>query len=506
MRKTMKKLLGILLMLLLGYAAGAQNHPDKIETLINAYYQADCFSGVVLVSEKGKVIYRKAYGLADREWNIPMTPETKFRIASLSKPFTALLILQLVEEGLIRLDGKIIDYLPDYQGKNGDRITIEQLLTHTSGILQSLDPEQEAIQERLAHSLREMVRYAEEADVYFEPGTGFHYSNLAYSILALIAERVAQIPFDRLLEERIFRPLEMKNTTQCQANRIERNLAKGYEYTLLGGYENASPVDPSYTVGPGGLIADMDDLCRFDKALRDRRLISEELYDKMFQPTKYGPYGYGWELCHKIPSGRQDTLSIISHTGSINGFGAFIARIEKDSVLVVVLKNHRSDTYISPAFAPAIGWEIISLLYDEDVKLPVPSIARYIGFMIGQQGIDAAIEAYHERRSSDPDGYNFEESELNQLGIELLFRYNLTEEALKIFELNMHEFPYSYNTYDSYAYTLRQKGDYSNAIKYYKMGLEILEKYPEQNNHGSVKKDAENALRSIHEMEIENKS
>ena len=162
--KTKGNLIIILLGLSICTSAVAQTKQEKIDSLISAYYHADCFNGVVLVSEKGKIIIKKAYGIADRELNVPMTTDMKFRIASLSKPFTAMIILQLTDEGMIRLDGKITDYIPDYLGKKGDSITIEQLLTHTSGILQNLDPEKEAIQERLYHSLRDMVRYAEESD------------------------------------------------------------------------------------------------------------------------------------------------------------------------------------------------------------------------------------------------------------------------------------------------------------------------------------------------------
>ena len=496
----------IVLSLVICSSANSQTKEVKIDSLISAYSNADCFNGVVLVSEKGKIIFKKAYGIADRELNVPMTTEMRFRIASISKPITAFIILQLVDQGIIKLDGKITDYIPDYKGQKGDIITIEHLLSHTSGILQSPDPEIEVIQERLHHSLREMIQYAEESDLYFEPGTGFHYSNLAYSLLAYIAELVTNKPFDRLLTEQLFEPLQMQNTNQCVADEIEKNLSKGYEYKLLKGYQNATYVDPSYTVGPGGLISSADDLCKFDKALCERRLLSEKLYSKMFTPSKYASYGYGWDLGQKIVPGSQDTIDIISHTGDINGFGSYMGRIENDSILVIVLKNNRSDTYITPAYAPVIGQEIISILYNEKIQIPKKSIARQIGFKIGQNGINQAIEEYYKIKAADYEHFNFEEAELNKLGIELLFNFKMPEEALQIFEVNMREFPQSYNTYDSYAYALMQKGDYRNSIKYYKMCLEIIKKYPHMNNSESVLKDAENALKSIKEMELQIKN
>jgi len=487
----------------------SQTKSEKIDSLLSAYYNSDCFNGVVLVSEKGKIILKKAYGLADRELNVPLTTDMKFRIASISKPFTALIILQLVDEGIIKLEGKIMDYVPDYAGKKGDSITVHQLLTHTSGILENLDPEKEAIQERLHHSLREMVKYAEESDLYFDPGTGYHYSNLAYNILAYIAEKVTNKPFDILLTERIFDPLNMKNSKQNRASKIEKNLSKGYEYKLLSGHENASFFDPSYVVGSGGLISDVDDLLKLYAALSDRKLISPDLYIKMFTPTKFGSYGYGWDLSTKIIdkklyiiANKLDTIHFFSHAGSINGFGSYMAGIEKDSIVVIVLKNNRTDSYISPAYTPIIGQEIISIMYDEVIPIPKNSIARHMGLKIGQHGINKAITDYYNIKRNDFDRYNFEESELNKLGIELHFRYKLPEEALKIFEVNMREFPHSYNTYDSYAYLLMQKGDYQNSIKYYKLGFQILDKFPKENNSDSVLKDAENARKSISEMEV----
>jgi tetratricopeptide (TPR) repeat protein len=152
-----------------------------------------------------------------------------------------------------------------------------------------------------------------------------------------------------------------------------------------------------------------------------------------------------------------------------------------------------------------IGQEIISIMRGEKVRIPKKSIARQLGFIIGQEGITKAIEAYYSIKSSDPEVYNVEEPELNQLGIELLFRFNMTEEASRVFEVNMLEFPHSYNTYDSYAFSLKQKGDYVNAIRFYKLGLQILKDYPQLNDGESVRKDAEKAEKSIKEMELKTK-
>jgi CubicO group peptidase (beta-lactamase class C family) len=499
----MRNAIAILLIVVFPVIALPETVPGKsaqIDALINAYHGNGQFDGVVLVSEKGQIIYRKAFGIADREWNVPMTVDTKFKIGSVSKVFTAFLILQLVQDGIISLDGTISDYIPDYQGRQKDRITVHQLLTHTSGIINSLPPGEEAVKERLHHDLRQLIRYAEEADPAGEPGKEFHYSNFGYAILACIAEKVTRKPFDVLLNEKIFRPIGMNDTKQHSDTAVEERLARGYEYKLLKGYENTTYFDNSYATGCGGLISTADDLFKWHQALLNGRLLSKGLRDKMIEPVKPFHYGYGWEVRTQAPGRSGDTLKIAEHSGSVNGFGSYMAQIPGDGSLVVVLKNSRADTYISPAHATAIGQEIISILYGGDVPLPKKSIARHIGLVVGRDGPETAEREYDLIKQTGFEGYAHDESELNQLGIELTFRFKLLDEALKIFEINMIEFPRSYNAYDSYAYVLMQKNDRRNSIKYYKKGLEILRKFPDENRGESVRRDAEKALEWIKEM------
>ena len=473
----------------------------KINDLMMGYYRNGLFDGVVLVSEKGQVIYNKALGLADREWNIPMTVDTKFKIGSVSKVFTAFLILQLVQDGRLSLDGTIADYLPDYAGKQKDRITIRHLLTHTSGVLNSLEPAEEAVKERLHHGLRDLIRYAEGADLVCEPGKEFHYSNFGYSILACIAEKVTGRPFGDLLEEKIFAPVGMHDTREYSDLRIEERLARGYEYKLLTGYENAAYFDASYAAGCGGLISTAEDLFKWHLAFLAGRLLSSPFKESMAEPLKPSPYGNGLEIRTLARGGSGDSLTIAEHSGSVNGFGSYMGQILQDTSLVVVLKNSRSDTYISPAYAPAIGREILSILSGEEVRPPRKSIARHVGLVLGTEGIERALAEYDRVKKDDPGGFSFDESELNALGIELMFRFKRIDEAVRIFEVNMIEFPRSYNAYDSYAYALREKKDYPNSMKYYRKGLEILEKFPGDNRGESVRRDAEKAREWIREME-----
>lgn len=500
----MKRIL-FLLPLLLAVQSMAGQAPDttmqQIDALMNAYANADLFDGVVLVADRDDIIYHRAFGLADREWQIPMTLDTKFRIGSISKSFTALLILQLVQEGRLRLDGTLADYLPDYQGQAKDRITVHQLLTHTSGILNGLRAEEEAIQERLPHHLRDLIKYAEKADLNAEPGSAFHYSNLGYNILACIAEQVTEKPFALLLQEKIFTPAGMSDTRQYADPQIEERLAQGYEYKLLFGFEKATYFDNSYVTGCGSLISTAKDLHTWVRALRMGHLLAPTLRDQMYQSTRVNTYGYGWDIRKRTFNHEQDTLTIADHAGSINGFGSYLAQVLEDGRVVIVLKNHRNDTYISPAYAPVIGQEILSILYGETVQPAKKSIARQIALLIGPNGIEQAKTEYYRIKKEDFSDHSFDESELNKLGIELLFKFNRPQDALKIFEINMQEFPRSFNTYDSYAYVLMQLKEYESAIRFYKEGLKILQKYPHENSSDQVRQDAQNALKYIAEME-----
>ena len=192
----------------------AQDKAAQIDELVNLYHSYGQFNGTVLVAEGGKVLYKKGLGLAHMEWKIPNQPDTKFRIGSLTKQFTAMLILQLVEQGKLKLDGKITDYLPDYPRKSGDKITVHHLLNHTSGIPSYTGfPGFVANQSRDPYRPDEFVKkFFADKDLEFEPGARFSYNNSAYFLLGAIIEKVAGQPYEKVLQQNILGPLNMKIT------------------------------------------------------------------------------------------------------------------------------------------------------------------------------------------------------------------------------------------------------------------------------------------------------
>jgi CubicO group peptidase (beta-lactamase class C family) len=182
------------------------------------------------VAENGKVIFKKGYGMANMEWNIPVETDTKFRLGSITKQFTSMLILQLVQEGKIKLEGKLTDYLPDYRKDTGDRITIHHLLNHTSGI-PSYTGLPNFFQEisRNPYSVSDFVKKFASGDLEFEPGGKWNYNNSGYFLLGAIVERVTGKPYEQALKERILDPVGMKNTGYDHYDTILAKRAAGYE-------------------------------------------------------------------------------------------------------------------------------------------------------------------------------------------------------------------------------------------------------------------------------------
>ena len=233
----------------------AQDKAAKIDELMKTYNNYQQFNGAVLVAENGKVIFKKGYGMANMEWNIPVEPDTKFRLGSITKQFTSMLILQLVQEGKIKLDGKLTDYLPDYRKDTGDRITIHQLLNHTSGIPSYTGlPNFFQDMSRNPYAVSDFVKKFASGDLEFEPGTKWNYNNSGYFLLGAIVEHVTGKPYEQVLKERIFDPVGMKNTGYDHSDTIIAKRAAGYE-KRPGGYINAPYLDMSLPYAAGSLYS-----------------------------------------------------------------------------------------------------------------------------------------------------------------------------------------------------------------------------------------------------------
>ena len=300
------------------------------------------FSGTVLVARDGKILYENAFGYANREWNTANDLETKFEIGSMTKQFTAVLVLQFVNEGKLHLDGYISDYLPYYRKDTGKRVTLAELLSHTSGIPEFLShPDSlDGPASRTQYGVREFAAQFCSGDLRFDPGTQFEYSNSGYFLLGAILEQVSGTSYERLLQERIFTPLKMRDSGYTHPETILPHRATGYERTPAG-FRNARYYDMSIPFAAGAMYSTVGDLLRWDQALYTDQLLPARLRDLLFRPN-LEDYGFGWSIY--VPKSGQPNAgdTILMHGGAIFGFQSVIERIPKSRVLIVLLDN--SDT------------------------------------------------------------------------------------------------------------------------------------------------------------------
>lgn len=339
-----------------------QKIPQQLDALVTAYAKAGQFNGTVLVAHHGQVIFTKGYGLANREWNQPNAADTKFRIGSLTKQFTAMLVMQLVEKGRLRLDGHVSDYLPDYPKPNGDQITLHHLLSHTSGIPNfTASPAREAAS-LLPTTPQAAVRGFAALPLEFEPGSTYRYSNSGYILLGAIIEQVTNKPYAQVLAENILQPLHMQETGYDLPSTIIPRRAAGYEKTTAG-VVNAPYLDMTGPYAAGALYSTVRDLYKWEQALYTTQLLSDAGKAQMFQPFK-NDHAYGWNTA-RLPMGA-DTIAVLRHGGVINGFRAFLLRAPKDHNLVIALDNESND------YTPKISTMLLRVLYHQPAVGPEP--------------------------------------------------------------------------------------------------------------------------------------
>ena len=332
-------LLSLCAVLVLCCTAPAQNNADKaakIDELMSAYNKKGQFNGSVLVAEKGEVVIKKGYGMADREWDIPNAPDTKFRLGSITKQFTSMLVMQLVAEGRLKLDGKLADYLPYYRKDTGAKVTIHHLLTHTSGIPSYTSmPGFFQNVSRNPYGVQEFVKKYCSGDLEFEPGTTFKYDNSGYFLLGAIVEAVTGQSYESVLRKKILDPLGMNDTGYDHHETVLKKRAAGYEGA--NGVINAPYLDMSIPYAAGSLYSTVEDLYKWDQALYTEKLLPEKYKEIMFKPF-LKDYAYGW-FAGAFQIGGGKTVPSLSHEGGINGFNTLIVRLVNDKDLIVLLNN-----------------------------------------------------------------------------------------------------------------------------------------------------------------------
>jgi CubicO group peptidase (beta-lactamase class C family) len=305
------------------------------------------FSGVILVADDDKILFEKAVGYRSFEDNIKLKADDIFELASVSKQFTAMLVMMCKEKGLLDFDDPVDKYLEiPYKG-----ITIRNLLTHTSGL-----PDYQAIMDEHWDKSKvagnpEILTYLRkyEPPMLFSPGEKYEYSNTGYVLLASIVEKATERDFVDLAKEWVFQPLGMKNTAiRSPEEKVKvNNFAAGHLLDEAGNYVNANKFHSSdYTVwlgnrkGPGRVSSTASDLLKWDQALYTEKLVSQKTIEEAFTAFRLNDgirsyYGFGWELEPKSPFGK-----MVSHTGDNPGYKTIIVRYIEENKTIIILNNN----------------------------------------------------------------------------------------------------------------------------------------------------------------------
>ncbi|MEI8007006.1 MAG: serine hydrolase domain-containing protein [Bacteroidota bacterium] len=396
-------LFGIILSFLFTHQAiGQKDLTERLDKYIQAKTNYFNFSGAVLVSKNDSIILQEGYGIADREWNIANTADTKFRIASNTKQFTAVAILQLKEQGKLGLDDKLSKYFSGFP--YGDTVTMHMLLTHSSGIQDYYELDQFRNILPLSISKDSMVAMMKRQLFYFLPGKDIGYSNTGYFLLGLIIEKCAGVSYEKYLTDHIFKVAGMGNTGIDRYDTILRKRAKGYLFSP-GGPVNA--FDENYRPGTlfavGSIYSTVEDLFKFEKALDGDLILNVASKKKMF--TQYGyaiarekknedpantfpqaidPYwyheGYGVQVDTFLTHKRYYTR------GYTQGFKSTVYKFADDGICIVVLQNNEEgpDAVAEPLSAMIFGKDV-QMPYKHLPIIPDPELFnKYVGTWVGK--------------------------------------------------------------------------------------------------------------------------
>ena len=454
-----------LLLVFATICVNAQDKAAKIDELLTRYHTNGQFNGTALVSEGGNVIYKKGFGLANMEWQIPNTPDTKFRLGSITKQFTATVILQLVNEGKLNLNDKLSQYIPDYPKKTADKVTIHQLLNHTSGI-----PSYTGLPNFMRDKVRdpyaplELVNVFKDMDLEFEPGSRFRYNNSGYHLLGAIIEKVTGKTYAEVLQERIFQPLHMNSSGYDLNQPLLAKRAGAYSRTL-DGYENAPYLDMTIPYAAGSLYSTVEDLYVWDQALYTDKVLPAKSLQLMYTPT-LDDYGYGWVIHKSKAPGSERPITTIEHGGGIHGFSTLIERIPEDKHLVVLL-NNTGGTRLQE-----MSQSIKKILYGQPVDTPKKPAAPALYSLIKEKDVKAAIAACKEWKTTSSTEYDVNPGELAML-TEHLLKIKRTSDAEEIAKLNVELHPKAPPVHYTLGEVYRRTGKRELALQSYARALEL---------------------------------
>ncbi|NML60672.1 serine hydrolase [Massilia sp. RP-1-19] len=328
-------------------AQADRKFPEQAEALLKDYVQDELFTGTVLVARNGKPIFRKGYGAANREWMIPNTVNTRYRIGSITKQFTAAAILKMADENRLGLDDPIKKYLPGLPA-NWGQATIRQLLSHTSGIPSHTSPDDSGAKLMpVKHTPQELIDLLKDVPLNYEHGAKFMYNNMGYVLLGCIIETVSGMSYPDYLEQKLLKPLNVRNSGYDDGRVVVRQLAQDYtdgvDDVVKGRFVNMSN-----TYAAGAMYSTVDDLFAWQQMLINGKVLSPPSLKAMFTDGGHH-YGLGWFIRENL------SRRLYEHGGNIGAYSSLLAYYPDDKLTVIVLSNY--------------GDEVVSKITDELARL-----------------------------------------------------------------------------------------------------------------------------------------
>lgn len=458
--------LGFIMMTILSANSAAAALPKStISRIVQHYYDNRRFMGAVLVAQHGHVIYNDGVGFSNLEWRTANGADVKYRIGSITKQFTAMLVMQLVQEGRVTLSGHLSDYLPEYRRDTGSRITIFQLLTHSSGVPSYTElPNFMTYESRNHYPGDVFVRRYCSRNLQFTPGTQYHYSNCGYYVLGRVIERVAGKRYEDVLTERIFRRIGMLHSGYDHSAEVVSTRAAGYVQTV-DGYLNAPYQDMSIPFSAGSLYSTTGDLLRWDRALNTDTLLKKKYREQMFM-AHLGGYGLGWRIGLLPERDSAHRVRAEYHGGDIAGFDSMIVRLPESDSTIIILDNAQQLQSVGD-----LRDDIVETLggYPPELKTPIGEVVRRA---VSEHGRAYAVRLYHRLRSKSASGYDFRQPELDYLGGTLLDAGRIPD-AIAILALNVEAYPEADDAYVSLAQAYQADHKMSFAIANCRKALKI---------------------------------
>lgn len=447
----------------------------KIGKIAEAEAKFGLFSGTVLVAENGHILYARGFSEANREYHIPNGLNTRFNISSIQKPFIAVLIMQLVEQGAIALNDPITKYLADCPYESAERIQIKHLLNHTSGLGDYRRQQEYRQRVDALETLEDVLPLAYRDTLEFAPGEKFKYSNTGVLLLKAIIQKVTGKGLEEVLNARVFGPLGMDQTVLRAKGRILSDRATGHA-PARDGVSVLRVVEEPPPYAGGGVYTTVLDLLKFDQALYSEELLGKESKKVMFTPegaSRY--YGYGWIV---VPFGG---TTVIYHGGESGGFSSEFRRYPEKGYTIIVLSNFEEGAF-------QLANKLDSMLLGEEYTLASQGEAHYRrGHLLRAkyQAYEAAygilLKALDPELFGDMDATlkHRIEREINEIGYAYLAKMDYGR-AIEILLANAQRFPESVNVYDSLGDAYERKGDVGLAVKNYEKALKLTPRKTKQ--------------------------